>query len=120
RDQDLVPAIDVEETAGQSQAAIIRELTVCLTKVEQLFQRTPIIYTGKGFWNSVFPKAKPPGGPKPLATDANFFGYQLWVAATDNPAWSPVTDADRALSVEDKKRRAEAFNQSDAFPKSFN
>lgn len=63
---ELPPVVDVEETMGVSAATLISNLTQFLAELQQASGRTPMIYTGPSFWNS-------------LGTTA-FGGYPLWVA----------------------------------------
>ena len=63
---ELPLVIDVEESMGVANAPLISNLTQFLAALEQASGRTPMIYTGPNFWNS-------------LGTTA-FGGYPLWVA----------------------------------------
>lgn len=63
---ELPLVVDVEETMGVSAATLVANLSQFLAALQQASGRTPMIYTGPSFWNS-------------LGTSA-FGGYPLWVA----------------------------------------
>jgi lysozyme len=63
---DLPPALDVETANGQSASDIVKGLQVWLSTIQQELGVTPLLYTGRTFWNS-------------LGTEA-FSGYPLWIA----------------------------------------
>jgi lysozyme len=63
---ELPLVVDVEESMGVSAPTLISNLTQFLEELQQASGRTPMIYTGPGFWNG-------------LGTTA-FGGYPLWVA----------------------------------------
>ncbi len=69
---DLPPVIDVEATAGQSAATIAAGVRAWVDHVAAKTGRTPIIYSGKYFWNDN------------VGSDA-FVTYPLWI-----PAYGPV------------------------------
>jgi lysozyme len=48
---DLPPALDVEKTGGQTPQTIAANIHVWMEKVAAATGRTPIIYTGRYFWN---------------------------------------------------------------------
>jgi uncharacterized protein (TIGR03382 family) len=81
---DLPAVIDVEATDGQSAATIAANVGIWLERVKAGTGKTPIIYTGKYFWNDN------------VQTTA-YNGYPLWVAqygpvCPDLPtAWSDWT-----------------------------
>ena len=66
-DGDLPPVIDVESTDGQSAATIIAKVKAWLDHVEAATGRTPIIYTGRYFWQD-------------NVGSSDFAGYPLWNA----------------------------------------
>lgn len=63
---ELPMVVDVEESMGQSNSAVISNLTSFLASLQQWTNRQPMIYTDPGFWNG-------------LGTSA-FGDYPLWVA----------------------------------------
>lgn len=65
---DLIPAIDVEVSGGQSQATILAHLQTVVTAVQQGLGVVPVIYTSAGFWNGTM------GG------STAFAGDPLWIA----------------------------------------
>lgn len=64
---DLPPVIDVEAVDGQAPEEIARKVGLWLEHVQAATGRTPIIYTGKYFWND-------------NVGSAAFSGYPLWHA----------------------------------------
>jgi len=64
---DLPPVLDVETTAGVSDAQIWSGVATWLQVVEQATGRQPILYTAPGFWNSHAP-------------DLTLTRYPLWLA----------------------------------------
>jgi GH25 family lysozyme M1 (1,4-beta-N-acetylmuramidase) len=48
---DLPPTLDVEATDGESPSSIVAKIHVWVDKVKAATGRTPIIYTGRYFWN---------------------------------------------------------------------
>lgn len=65
---DLPPTLDVEATDGESPSSIIAKIHVWVDKVKAATGRTPIIYTGRYFWNDN------------VGTSA-FNHHPLWLAA---------------------------------------
>jgi lysozyme len=63
---DLPPALDIEVTKGQSAGEIVQGLETWLSTVQQALGVTPLLYTGRTFWNSLGTK--------------EFSGYPLWIA----------------------------------------
>jgi lysozyme len=63
---DLPPVLDIETAGSSTPAQIVQGITTWLDTVQQGTGRTPILYTGKSFWNT-------------LGT-ASFGGYPLWIA----------------------------------------
>ena len=71
-DGDLPVTLDVEATDGQSAATIAAKIHTWMTRVTAGTGRTPIIYTGKYFWND-------------NVVSADFAGNPLWIAAYGPP-----------------------------------
>jgi GH25 family lysozyme M1 (1,4-beta-N-acetylmuramidase) len=69
---DLPPTLDVETTDGQSPATIAAHIHTWVDKVQAATGRTPLIYTGKYFWND-------------NVGSADFAGLPLWLAAYVQP-----------------------------------
>lgn len=61
---DLAPVIDVEQTNGATPEEMAAEVAVWVEHVEAMTGRTPIVYTGKYFWNG-YVKSNAHGG-RPL------------------------------------------------------
>ena len=79
---DLPPMLDVEDTGGQSPATITARIHTWVDKIKAATGRTPLIYTGKYFWD-----------PNVQTTD--FASFPLVIAAYVKPncpntpnAWS--------------------------------
>lgn len=68
---ELPLALDVESNGGLGPAALAQAVQTCLTEIEALCGRRPLIYTGPGFWNS---NMAVPAAP---AWTGN---YYLWIA----------------------------------------
>lgn len=49
---DLPPAIDVESTDGQTGPTIVAHVSAWMDRIEAATGRTPIIYTGRPFWDT--------------------------------------------------------------------
>ena len=82
---DLPPMLDVEATGGQSPATITAKIHTWVDKIKAATGRTPLIYTGKYFWD-----------PNVQTTD--FASFPLVIAAYVKPncpntpnAWSKWT-----------------------------
>ncbi|MFO0760273.1 MAG: GH25 family lysozyme [Byssovorax sp.] len=69
---DLPPTLDVEVTGGQSPATIAANIHVWVDKVSAATGRSPLIYTGKYFWND-------------NVGSFDFAGLPLWLAAYVQP-----------------------------------
>jgi GH25 family lysozyme M1 (1,4-beta-N-acetylmuramidase) len=69
-DDDLPPAIDVETADGQSAATIVANVGAWIGRVKQATGRTPVIYSGKYFWNGN------------VGASAAFLDEALWI-----PQW---------------------------------
>ncbi len=65
---DLAPVLDVEDTGGLSPSALAAAIQTWVDHVEAATGRTPIVYTGRGFWNGFV-------GSTAFASDP------LWVAS---------------------------------------
>ena len=65
---ELAPVLDLEETGGLSAKSISSWASSWLKEVTRLTGRTPIIYTGRGYWTSY------------LANTTKFASYPLWYA----------------------------------------
>jgi lysozyme len=65
---DLVPMLDVEVIGGASQAAVVAGIEAWVAAIRQATGRSPIVYAGAGFWNSL-------GDPSQASAGTN-----LWVA----------------------------------------
>jgi GH25 family lysozyme M1 (1,4-beta-N-acetylmuramidase) len=68
---DLPPTLDVEATDGESPSSIIAKIHVWVDKVKAATGRTPIIYTGRYFWND-------------NVGTSEFDHHPLWLAAYVN------------------------------------
>ncbi len=66
---DLPPALDIERDDGLSTQQITQCVHDCLQYGTQRFGRSPIVYTGKWFWNSH------------VAASPEWAQYDLWVAS---------------------------------------
>lgn len=66
----LPPALDVEVLGGRSAVDVLKYTRAFLNELEKRLGRTPVIYTGPGFWNSLGPEAKTPDWAR----------YPLWIA----------------------------------------
>ncbi len=64
---DLPPVIDVEASDGQSKAVVAAKIQQWLDLVQAATGRTPIIYTGKYFWQD-------------NVASPDFAAYPLWIA----------------------------------------
>ncbi len=74
---DLIPAVDVEVTGGQSAATIATELQTFVGRVGGMLGFEPIIYTSAGFWSAN------------LANSTAYTGTPLWIVdwgAVSTPA----------------------------------
>jgi len=64
---DLIPAIDVEESDGQSPATIVSHLQTTVRTIQSAIGVSLVIFTAPGFWNS-------------LGDPTAFAGNPLWIA----------------------------------------
>lgn len=64
----LPPVLDLEANGGLSDAAMVEWVRTWLTTVENLTGRTPMIYTGRFFWNGQ------------TGNNTTFTRYPLWIA----------------------------------------
>jgi GH25 family lysozyme M1 (1,4-beta-N-acetylmuramidase) len=77
---DIVPAIDVEETDGQSASTIVSELQVIINDVKDAIGAAPAIYTSPVWWND-------------YVGSSNFTSDPLWVADWCGSCGSPSLPA---------------------------
>lgn len=70
QDQDLVPMIDVEVTAGLGRTALCDSLHKFLSLVEKEYRQKPIIYTYRNFWDTYLYD--------------EFDDYLVWIAQYNN------------------------------------
>lgn len=66
----LPPCLDVETMNGRDPAFVLNYARKWLIEVEKACSRTPILYTGPGFWSSL----------GPLAKTTDWARYPLWIA----------------------------------------
>ena len=69
---DLPPMLDMEVTGGQSPATITAKIHTWANKIKAATGRTPLIYTGKYFW-------------EPKVNSSDFAAYPLVIAAYVKP-----------------------------------
>ncbi len=75
---DLAPVLDVETSGGQSAGVLLGEITTWANVIRTSTGRTPIIYTGRTFWNGSVGPTEPSadlwvasfGGAQPLLPNA--------------------------------------------------
>lgn len=77
---ELPPVIDVEATNDQSPAVIAQKVGQWIDHVEAALGVTPIIYTGRYFWND-------------NVGSSAFAGYPLWIAHYTSAACPNIPDA---------------------------
>lgn len=90
---ELPPCLDVELFRKRPAGEIVAKLRETVLRVEELFQRTPVIYTGPGFWSALRVatgnKANPWTYPGHEAKD--LARCPLWMANyMVNGAWDPT------------------------------
>jgi lysozyme len=73
---DLPPVLDIETTGSQSAEEVVQGIETWLSRVQQGTLRTPILYTGREFWDS-------------LGTQ-QFGAFPLWIAEYGVAAPSPL------------------------------
>jgi len=66
---ELPPMLDLEDTNALKDASILTKISKCLLKIEELFEKKPIIYTAEWWWGT---RAK---------GSTLFRGYELFVAS---------------------------------------
>lgn len=98
-DYDLPPMIDFEwdpkKLTASQKAGAADFLKDALDRTQDLFKRTPIIYTGKWSWQPL------------IGNDPRFAGYPIWIAQYDDSH-----DDKNPASLDSKKAHYDAFTRT--------